>query len=649
MVRLGTLPLRLLAIERGAEIVYSEEIVAAKLAKAERRVNERLAMVDWWNGGGIVLRTCEQERGRLVVQIGTSDVHEAVAAVAALRFDPADPLRDGIIGVDINMGCPKRSAVAGGSGGALFADAARAEAIVRALRAVLPERVALSCKVRLHADGAQETLRRCRRLVASGAAAVAIHARTASERSRDLARWGELALVAAALREHGTRVIVNGDALDRVAASALAAAAPGCDVMVGRGALHAGNGLFAAVGSGVSEGGLAGRPCDEIEDEDDEALDAATLAMCIRYAQIAIDVENPPQNTAFVLQWMLHARMRERRHAPCIPTGVPPTTGGGAGGTITVEAAAKALCGASSMGGIASALGLEGHLNAKARGTPAAPTHRYTPGYFEGPVHAMSDWAQAPSRQALRQGHAAMDAHPRTNDDFRRLVHARAALAAESGGPSARTASSSSGGSSSQPAEQQQQQHHHHHHHHHHQHQLLLPAHVPAPATGRTPRAAEEQPEEQKLPQPPPLPLPLPQRVQQHPHLPDVAGARQHRAGACTGTTAPSAAADPRAALVEAVGPAIPVRYFVLEEAPPAAKALGYFAAAWRCRAVLGGRSFDGGFRRSRHCAEQAAAQVALDGLAACPLGGREKRRAHVRAKRDAKKRRRGTAAAEEG
>ena len=67
MVRLGTLPLRLLAIERGAELVFSEEIVASKLCKAERRMDERLGTVDWWTGSGIILRTCEAERGKLVV------------------------------------------------------------------------------------------------------------------------------------------------------------------------------------------------------------------------------------------------------------------------------------------------------------------------------------------------------------------------------------------------------------------------------------------------------------------------------------------------------------------------------------------------------------------------------------------------------
>jgi tRNA-dihydrouridine synthase 2 len=99
MVRLGTLPLRLLSIERGADIVYSEEIVAEKLARAERSVDERLGTIDWRAGGGIVLRTCDAERGRLVVQIGTADPQTALAAIAALEFDPSHPSRDGIIGV----------------------------------------------------------------------------------------------------------------------------------------------------------------------------------------------------------------------------------------------------------------------------------------------------------------------------------------------------------------------------------------------------------------------------------------------------------------------------------------------------------------------------------------------------------------------
>lgn len=41
MVRVGTLPMRLLALSFGADIVYTEEIIDWKLLKSERRVNGR--------------------------------------------------------------------------------------------------------------------------------------------------------------------------------------------------------------------------------------------------------------------------------------------------------------------------------------------------------------------------------------------------------------------------------------------------------------------------------------------------------------------------------------------------------------------------------------------------------------------------------
>ena len=39
MVRAGTLPLRLLALEHGADIVYGEEIIDRKIAKCTRKVS----------------------------------------------------------------------------------------------------------------------------------------------------------------------------------------------------------------------------------------------------------------------------------------------------------------------------------------------------------------------------------------------------------------------------------------------------------------------------------------------------------------------------------------------------------------------------------------------------------------------------------
>ena len=560
MVRLGTLPLRLMALERGASLVYTEEIVDSKLAAATRHVDDRLGTVDWRGpGGGLVLRIGRAERGRVVVQLGTASPESAFAAIAALGEAPH---ADGIAGIDLNMGCPKTSATSGGSGSALFADAARAEDVVRALRAALPPVLPLSCKVRLCVEGPGATIERCSRLVAAGASAIAVHARRVSERSCDLARWDELKQVAAGL---DCAVLLNGDVLDASALAELQAAVPGCMVMVGRGALSAGNGVF-----GDAETEEASTAAAEVEDEElrEARLERATLAQCVRYAQLAIDVENAPLNTCFVLRWMLHVRMRERRAPPpasaaaftAISTVAASTAAASTAATSTAAASAtaastaaastaaastadapsecsaaaslvdradRALRGCTSLPAIAAALDLSAYYDSRPRNAPAPPTHRYTPDYFDH-LDKMSDWARSPSRATVAEARAAMAAPIADNDAFRRLVLARAAMA-----PCA-----------------------------------------PPSTAGSTSRDAAP----------------------------------------------PAAAEDHRQALVAAVGPALPVKYFVLEESAATAKSLGYFAMAWRCRAVVAGRSFDGEFKKSRHLAEQDAARLAVLGLAGLSL-----------------------------
>ncbi len=61
MVRAGTLPLRLLALEHGADIVYSEEIIDRKIARCRRVINDKLGTVDFVAQSGkenvVVFRT----------------------------------------------------------------------------------------------------------------------------------------------------------------------------------------------------------------------------------------------------------------------------------------------------------------------------------------------------------------------------------------------------------------------------------------------------------------------------------------------------------------------------------------------------------------------------------------------------------------
>lgn len=81
MVRVGTLPMRLLALEYGADLVYTEEIIDWKLLKTTRRVNDVLGTIDYIDqtDGSPVFRTCSLERHKVILQIGTASAERALA------------------------------------------------------------------------------------------------------------------------------------------------------------------------------------------------------------------------------------------------------------------------------------------------------------------------------------------------------------------------------------------------------------------------------------------------------------------------------------------------------------------------------------------------------------------------------------------
>ncbi len=99
MVRIGTLPSRLLALHYGADLVYTEELIDFKMltcrlewqlscpvstestiphtsipTSRRREVNSVLDTVDFVAADGrCVFRTCAAERERVVFQMGTAD------------------------------------------------------------------------------------------------------------------------------------------------------------------------------------------------------------------------------------------------------------------------------------------------------------------------------------------------------------------------------------------------------------------------------------------------------------------------------------------------------------------------------------------------------------------------------------------------
>ncbi|KAA0191407.1 hypothetical protein HAZT_HAZT007393 [Hyalella azteca] len=173
MVRVCTLPFRLLALEYGADLVYSEETIDWKILRSNKRENVGLGTTEFYDrtDGTIFLSTCDRERDKLVVQIGTSDPDRALRVA---RF-----LEPYVAGIDVNMGCPKEFSIKGGMGAALLTNPCKIMAILKTL--VKELNVPVTCKIRI-LPSLEDTLQLCRMIEKCGVAAVAIHGRTKDER-----------------------------------------------------------------------------------------------------------------------------------------------------------------------------------------------------------------------------------------------------------------------------------------------------------------------------------------------------------------------------------------------------------------------------------------------------------------------------------
>lgn len=80
MVRCGTLAFRLLALEYGADLVYTEEIIDYKMINVKRIQNDLFNTIDYHVAGTKkpVFQTCEKEKGKVVFQLGTCDPKRAL-------------------------------------------------------------------------------------------------------------------------------------------------------------------------------------------------------------------------------------------------------------------------------------------------------------------------------------------------------------------------------------------------------------------------------------------------------------------------------------------------------------------------------------------------------------------------------------------
>ncbi|KAK8738129.1 hypothetical protein OTU49_004059 [Cherax quadricarinatus] len=173
MVRVCTLPFRLLAIDYGTDLVYTEETVDFKMLRSVKRENNALGTVDFIDksDGTVFFRTCERERTKVIFQIGTSDAQRALKV--GKMVEPY------VAGLDVNMGCPKTFSLKGGMGAALLTQPDKVKSILSTLVQGLC--IPVTCKIRL-LKTLSETIELCKVIEKCGVSAIAIHGRTKEER-----------------------------------------------------------------------------------------------------------------------------------------------------------------------------------------------------------------------------------------------------------------------------------------------------------------------------------------------------------------------------------------------------------------------------------------------------------------------------------
>ncbi|KAJ3139193.1 tRNA-dihydrouridine(20) synthase [NAD(P)+]-like [Geranomyces variabilis] len=205
MVRVGTMPMRMLALKYGADLVYSPETVDKRLLKSKRVVNDVLGTIDFieQTSNSLTLRMHPSELDRLVVQLGTGDPDLAVEAARVVAGDVA--------AIDLNCGCPKRFSLVSSMGAALLSDPDRLIAILTALKSEIP--LPITCKIRLLPATETETVIErtaalMRRIEATGVSAIGVHCRFQNDRPSDPAHWDKLIPLARAVK---IPVIANGD------------------------------------------------------------------------------------------------------------------------------------------------------------------------------------------------------------------------------------------------------------------------------------------------------------------------------------------------------------------------------------------------------------------------------------------------------
>ncbi|KAL8948132.1 MAG: hypothetical protein Q9222_005656 [Ikaeria aurantiellina] len=218
MVRSGELPSRLLALKYGADLVWGPETIDKSMIGTTKSFNPRSSTIDYTRTPSNSSRNPalatkestiyrlhpEQEKGRLIFQIGTSNSTTAVEA--------AKLVAPYVAGIDVNAGCPKPFSTSGGMGAALLQTPDHLASILVALVNEVGNafEIGISVKIRL-LETAEKTEALVRKLCNTGITGLTVHCRTTPMRPRERAIRDQLRMIADICRHEGVACVMNGD------------------------------------------------------------------------------------------------------------------------------------------------------------------------------------------------------------------------------------------------------------------------------------------------------------------------------------------------------------------------------------------------------------------------------------------------------
>lgn len=218
MVRVCSLGFRVLCADNGADVVFTEEVVAAKLRHCRREVRRYPSATSPESGEDIAeyvvyepfkksfkrsvvlaLHTRGSSRGDPPSGSGAPVVLQLGACDGRIAADAAALCCDDVSGIDVNMGCPKKFSVSNGFGAALMDNTATAGSILQsihervnteeAVAARGGRSIAISFKTRLkdreNAERTVDMLRDIARAAGHSATTPVIHAVTLHARVRE--------------------------------------------------------------------------------------------------------------------------------------------------------------------------------------------------------------------------------------------------------------------------------------------------------------------------------------------------------------------------------------------------------------------------------------------------------------------------------